>query len=122
MQTHAAPPGPLVAGSAERLPDLDAVAEGVIAVDGVAASLVPGDLGGVRAPVVLLAVKALEDSRIALGRDAEVDVRALHRPRAALRHLVDTVQDDKLAGARHGEGDLVRARHLVVLDEAKGSA
>src|SRR5918999_801665 len=92
--------------------DLNAIAEGIVAVDGVAALLVPRNLGRIRSPVVFLAVEFFQDRRIDRGVDAKIDMGSLDRSRATLRDLLDAAQNYQLARVGYGQRNLLIARHL----------
>src|SRR4051812_42036679 len=100
------------------LTDLDAVTERIVAVHGMSADLMPGDLGRILSPVELALLEPTEDRWIVLVRNAEVDVRALD-PLYSLREPVDSLENDQLAGHGDHELCLVFTRDLIILYQAE---
>ena len=94
------------------MPDLYSVAEGIIPIDRVTALFVPGNLRGIRPPVVFFPVEPFKDRRVQLRRYAKIDMRSLDGTRAPFRHLIDLAQNHELSRVRHRERELVLTRHL----------
>ena len=76
----------------EAMPDLNPIAERIVAVNRMSALLVPGNLGRIRSPVIFFAVELFENRRIELRRDTKIDMRPFDRARAALGDLIDSMQ------------------------------
>src|SRR5258708_37946581 len=93
--------------------DLNAVAERIIAVGGIAIGLMPRDLIWVGTPVSFPTVESFKDLTITIRVGAKVDVRSFEALSDALRYFVHFAQNQKLPGLRHRQSYLTFARHLI---------
>ena len=73
--------------------NLNAVAERIVTVHRMAALFMPWYFRRVRSPVVFFTIELFENRRIKLGRDAKIDMRTFDRTGAALRDLIDAVEN-----------------------------
>ena len=94
------------------MPDLYPIAEGIIPIDRVTALFVPGNFRGIRPPVVFFSVEPFKDRWVQFRRDPKINMWSLDRACAPFRDLIDTVENDQLPCVRHGECNLLFARHL----------
>ena len=101
------------------MPDLYPVAEGIIAIDRMAALFMPGDFRGIRPPVVFFAVEPLKNRRVQFRCDAKIDMRSFDRPRAALGNLIHSMQNHQLSRVRYSKRYLFITRHLSFFRQAE---
>src|ERR1043166_4185451 len=103
----------------ESMADLNAIAERIVAVNGMAALLVPRNLCRIRSPIEFSPVELFENRRIQLRRNPKIDMRAFDGSRAPLGDLVDFAQNHELSGIGHGQSNLILARNLCVFAQSE---
>ena len=87
--------------ASKSMPNLNSIAEWIIAVHGMPALLVPRNFRRIRSPVIFSPVEFFQYRWLKIRRDAKIDVRPFHCARAPLGDLIDLMKNDQLSAVGH---------------------